>query len=155
MTRMTKEPKSETFRYGFLTSRTARLLYEHSPGQPVSDESRLLLERAEQFVAQILNGEAFVSGEKENLTPSLESLYVLRYGREALAVLQQNLKDRAGLRHALGEIQHTISTVRDGERNGSVAGVQVEQAAKFFDVIADALLQEAIESSHPASAAVI
>lgn len=145
MTSLTTEPNPRTFRYGFLTSRTARLLFEHLPGDRLAEKDRSLLDNAEQFVEQILNGEAFVSGEREGLTASPETLRVLGYGRKALSVLEENVRDRAGLRHALVEICQTLKEVK---QDNAVEDAKVQQAAKFFDVIADALLEEAIESSH-------
>lgn len=148
MTSLTKEPNPRTFRYGFLTSRTARLLYEHVPGQELDEEAKSLLVSANEFVEEILNGEAFVSGERPGLTTSPEALRVFGYGHQALSILQENVRDRAGLRHALVEIQQTLNKVR---LNDAVTELKVQQAAKFFDVIADALLEEAIESSHAAA----
>ncbi len=145
MTSLTKEPNPRTFRYGFLTSRTARLLYEHVPGQELGEEAKSLLGSANEFVQQILNGEAFVSGERKELDTSPEALRVLSYGRKALAILEQNVRDRASLQHLLGDIRQTLNEVTQNE---NVSELRVQQAAKFFDVIADALLEEAIETSH-------
>jgi hypothetical protein len=145
MTSLTKEPNPKTFRYGFITSRTARLLYEHLPEEELGDEAKSLLADAEEFVEQILNGEAFVSGEREGLDTSPESLRVLGYGRRALTVLEQNVRDRAGLQHLLNDIRQTLSQLRQNE---NVDAQKVHSTARFFDVIADALLEEAIETSH-------
>jgi hypothetical protein len=145
MTSLTKEPNPRTFRYGFLTSRTARLLYEHVPGQELGEEAKSLLVSANEFVEQILNGEAFVSGERKELDTSPEALRVLGYGRKALSILEQNVRERASLQHLLGDIRQTLNEVTQNE---NVSELRVQQAAKFFDVIADALLEEAIETSH-------
>jgi hypothetical protein len=149
-----KEPRPETFQYGFLTSRIARTLHEYSPGKKLDDESRRLLDRAQNFMDQILNGEALVSSNKENLTPSLEGLQAFHYGIEALSVMQQmqmiaQLEDPTGVRSALSTILKTLTAVQNASPNGDLSSDNLRLAAKFFDVIADALLNEALEYSHP------
>jgi len=145
-----KEPSSKTFRYGFLTSRTARLLYEHSIGQQLDEEEQQLVARAEQFVEQILNGEEFVSGEKENIAPGSDALNVLGYGRAALKVMPE--PKNGDFKHALTDIRKTLAAIRSHNKNEYPTPEQIEQAAKFFDRIADAFFDEAVASSHPISA---
>lgn len=148
-----KEPKPETFQYGFLTSRTARIL--RRPLDVAMDkESSRLLNQAKDFMDKILSGEALVSGEKSNLTPSLEALEVFRYGVEALTVMEQmqsiaqeRVETRDSLRSFFEDIRTTINNVMVAPNN--VDPAQVDIAARFFDIIADALLNEALESSHP------
>jgi len=145
------ELKPEAFRYGFLTSKAARILYEYSSGNATA-ENLLILDRAQDFVSQILNGEALVSGEKEGLNPSIEALQAFHYGIKALNVMQRlhELKNRQELRDTLSDIQETLNAVKKGLSNGKRMPVKkLRTAADFFNVIADALLTEA--SEYPSS----
>jgi hypothetical protein len=148
------EPKPETFQYGFLTSKTARILSDYSPGEVLDGERIRLLSQANNFVEQILNGEALVSGDKDNLAPSMEALEVFHYGVGALSVMERmqltaRLENRSGMRDFFSEIRSTLSALQSGSPNGSASPERIKIAAKFFDVIADALLNEALECSHP------
>lgn len=148
------EPKPETFQYGFLTSRTARILTEYSPGESLDRERTRLLTQANKFMEQILNGEALVSGDKDNLAPSVEALEVFHYGVGALSVMERmqlvaRLEDRNEVREFFSDIRSTLAALQNPNPNGSASPERIKTAAKFFDVIADALLNEALECSHP------
>lgn len=148
------EPKPETFQYGFLTSKTARILNAYSKGEALDAERVRLLNQANIFMDQILNGEALVSGDKDNLAPSMEALEVFHYGVGALSVMERmqlvaRLEDRNGVREFFSEIRSTLAALQSASPNGNASPERIKTAAKFFDVIADALLDEALECSHP------
>jgi hypothetical protein len=147
-------PKPETFQYGFLTSRTASILSDYSSGIQLDEERRHLLEQAEKFMENLLNGEALVSGDKDNIAPSIEALEIFHYGVTALSVMERmqvitRPENRFGIRSILSEIRKAVEAVRDNPSSPDAVSLRVQQASKFFDVIADALLNEALESSHP------
>jgi hypothetical protein len=146
-------PKPETFQYGFLTSRTARILNDYASGVQLDEERRRLLEQADKFMESLLNGEALVSGDKDNIAPSIEALEIFHYGVNALSVMEgmhiiARPENRHGIRDILSDIRQTLSAVRIAPPNEDDMAARVEQAARFFDVIADALLNEALECSH-------
>lgn len=153
---LSKEPKAETFQYGFLTSQTARILRRQPSSLMRDEESSRLLDQAKVLMDKILSGEAIISGGKSSLIPSIEALETFHYGVEALTVMERmqdcakpslGEEDANVLRGFFEDIRNTLTAV--SANPNAVDTEKVIFAAEFFDAIADALLDEAIGCSRP------
>jgi hypothetical protein len=142
-----KEPSPDVFKYGFLTVRTARILSGVSSGRVFDDESRQVIIAAKNFMDQVLIGEALISGDKENFSPSKEGLHAFQYGFKALGVMKQkriiiHLNNRNDTKSVLTEIRSTLEGLLQPTVSFS-QGDMVRKAANFFGIIAKSLCNEA------------
>jgi hypothetical protein len=145
-----KEPSPDLFKYGFLTVRTARILSGLSSGRKFDDESRQVIIAAKDFMDQVLNGEALISGDTKNFSPSKEGLQAFQYGFRALGVMRQKriitqLNSRDDTQLILTEIKSTLEGLLRLKHSTVILthNDKVRKAANFFGIIAKSLCNEA------------
>lgn len=147
-----KEPRAEILEYGFLTSRTARVLSGCMKGKELDNENKLVLDQARNFMEKVLNGEALVSGQHSGLQPSVDGLNAFKYGIQAIIILRNRqevskVQDRSELRSTLSEIRDALACLI--EASPSIEQDKCKEldfAAKFFGAIADSLSSQARRS---------
>jgi hypothetical protein len=146
-----KEPRPEVLEYGFLTSRTARVIFGCMKGKELDRENELVLNQAIAFMDKVLNGEALVSGQHSGLRPSIDGISAFKYGVDAMMELkiqkQISLRTRRDLAEALEVIKHTLSCLiqKPADYCPATPG-ELDIAAKFFSTIADTLSRHARSS---------
>lgn len=137
------------FEYGFLTSRTSRILSKviKTGNLKLDSRERDAIEHARDFVDKILKEGAFVSGElEEGMAPDFDRLTTFNRALNTLETLQQ-------LPNTSKEIRDYFKSIKDSLDNllrSSLKDVQsLASASAFFSTIADMLLEELSGAAEP------
>jgi hypothetical protein len=145
-----KEPSPDLFKYGFLTVRAARVLAGLSSGRVFDDESRKVICAAKGFMEDVLNGEALISGDTKDFSPSKEGLQAFQYGFSALGVMRKRgkidqLNSRNDTQLILTEIKGTLEGLLCLKHSTVILNQKdsVRRAANFFGIIAKSLCNQA------------
>lgn len=130
------------FQYGFLTSRTSKILstYLKSKEYQLDSESMSILQNANKFIDDIISGEQLVSGEKQGLSPSPNDVKLLNYAIHTLSALQM-FQSRSEIKDYFKSIHDTISDVMSKPRK-QVLNSDLSSVHQFFSTLANSFTDE-------------
>lgn len=144
---VTMPDKTAAFEYGFLTSRTSKILskYINSKDYEPDDESLSILNDANLFIEKVINGERLISGDKAGLSPTYDDLQALNYAIGSLSVLQSLndnlLTNRDDIKRYFSSL-HQIMTDILNKRRKELENPDLARIKSFFSVIADLIVSE-------------
>lgn len=153
MSLMSLSEKSDTMRYGLISSKLSQEVTNILQNKSLPDEaSKLVLGQGKELLNKFIMGSRLIEGDefKDGLTPTPDSLTVFPYAVTTLRSLEK-LKNDVTVSKTLIKISTFIDNVINLKSVSDLNNEEIDILADFFDILAnlfyDDLVNQQLQSS--------
>ncbi len=109
----------------------------------LGSENEIILENARHFLANILNGQQFISGKTKQVTPSVEGIIAFNYAIQTIESIgkEKRPSDVAGLLSFFEEILSVLDKLSESKL-ADIAEDNLNMTNQFFARLADVFLDK-------------